>query len=97
MRCDTGGDGHAEVYQALGLMFVVAFARHSVPLHGPERPERARSTTRDFRAALQGSAPANRAPDPIEERRRELYAQLLDLGDVATSALISGLRDDNVQ
>jgi hypothetical protein len=86
-----------KVYQALGLMFVVAFARHSVPLHGQSDPNALVGQLGDFRAALQGSAPANRAPDPMEERRRELYAQLLDLGDVALPALISGLRDDNVQ
>jgi HEAT repeat protein len=36
-------------------------------------------------------------PDPVEERRRELYARLRDLGDDAVFALAIGLSDTDAQ
>ena len=52
---------------------------------------------REFRAALPPSGPSNGVIDPIEERRRQVYAKLRDLDDAALPALIRGLNDPDEQ
>ena len=43
--------------------------------------------------AIRAIAPSDGRPDPVEERRRTLYKQLVDLGEQGLPALIAALRD----
>ena len=51
----------------------------------------------EFRAAIPGIEPSNGIPDPLEERRRLVYAQLRELDQQALPALIRGLTDRDVR
>jgi hypothetical protein len=52
---------------------------------------------REFPASLPAIARSDGRPDPTEERRRRVYAQLRELGHQALPALARGLADADVQ
>jgi HEAT repeat protein len=76
---------------AVGLIFVIAAVPRSS--FTQDEADQLVSQLREFRAAL----PAGGRLDATEERRRELYAKLRELGDRALPALARGLRDPDVQ
>jgi hypothetical protein len=87
-----------ERWSSLVVIAIVAFATGSARARANQgAPEELVRQLGPFQAALPASAPSNGVPDPVEKRRRDLYAKLFDLGDLALPALINGLTDDDVQ
>ena len=79
---------------ALTVMLVIAGEGNA---RAQDQTDQTIQQLREFRAELPGSAPSNGVFPPIEQRRRRVYEELLNLGDAALPALIRRLSDPDVQ
>jgi HEAT repeat protein len=69
-------------------------------LSGQDRPTTADDLVQQlgqFSAAFPAGVRSDGRPDPVEERRRSVYRELLALGEQAQPALVRGLADPDVQ
>jgi HEAT repeat protein len=72
----------------------------SVHLSGQDSPGASDELVRrlgQFTAGFPAGARSDGRPDPVEERRRSVYGELLALGEQAQPALVRGLADPDVQ
>jgi HEAT repeat protein len=83
--------------RALSIVLVIATEGDEVFARVQDQADQLVRQLREFRAGLPGVAPSTGVPDPIEERRRQIYTELRDLGAGALPAIIRGLADPDVQ
>lgn len=79
-----------------GLLSVPAFGHQPAP-SDEHRADQLVRELGEFRASLPPSVRSDGSPDPTEERRRRVYAELGELGSQALPALARGLGDPDVQ
>src|SRR5580692_12561691 len=88
---------HMTVAMTLGVVQLVLTSTYSQSAQRDLSAEQLVVELRQFRASLSGIARSNGVPDPTEERRAQVYRQLLELGSAALPALNDGLADPDVQ
>jgi HEAT repeat protein len=83
--------------RAFTVLLAIAAVAHDGPVRGQDEADQLVQQLREFRAALPAAGPSNGVPDPVEERRRQLYTRLRDLDEQAVPALIRGLANPDTQ
>jgi HEAT repeat protein len=83
--------------RAFTVLLAIAAVAHDGPVRGQDEADQLVQQLREFRAALPAARPSNGVPDPVEERRRQVYTRLRDIGEQAMPALIRALADPDIQ
>ena len=88
------------IWMVVATMFALSTLGQAQSVADPTAPSRAAAFVqelRQFQAALPAGARSDGRPDPIEERRRDVYEELRKLGPASIPALVDGMADADVR